>query len=136
MDKCDVISFYPIGHVETEAATIPRHWTVSDAEGVLVVDPKYKNGLKDINPGQKIVVLFYFHKAGPFSKESLIQEPKHKNKKMGVFSICSPLRPNSIGLSVVTVLAVTGSDIRVNCIDMMDGTPIIDIKPYHDADES
>jgi tRNA (Thr-GGU) A37 N-methylase len=48
---------------------------------------------------------------------------------MGIFSICSPIRPNPIGLSVVEVLEVNGSDLRVRGLDMIDGTPILDLKP-------
>ncbi|ROQ92085.1 tRNA (N6-threonylcarbamoyladenosine(37)-N6)-methyltransferase TrmO [Desulfosoma caldarium] len=120
----------PIGIVRTEAATVPRHWTVSDVEGTLVIDEAYRDGLKDIRPGQKIIVLFHFHKSQPFSPHDLIQKPPHRNEHLGVFSICSPRRPNPIGLSVVEVLDVQGCTLRVKGIDMFDGTPILDLKPW------
>lgn len=120
----------PIGIVRTEAASVPRHWTVSDVEGTLVIDEAYREGLRDIRPGQKIIVLFHFHKSQPFSPQDLIQKPPHRNEPLGVFSICSPRRPNPIGLSVVEVLDVQGSTLRVKGIDMLDGTPILDIKPW------
>lgn len=120
----------PIGIVRTKAATVPRHWTVSDAEGTLIIDEAYQEGLRDIRPGQKIIVLFHFHQSQPFSPENLIQKPPHRNEHLGVFSTCSPRRPNPIGLSVVNVLDIEGSTLRVKGIDMIDGTPILDIKPW------
>lgn len=120
----------PIGIVRTNAATVPRHWTVSDVEGTLIIDEVYREGLRDIRPGRKIIVLFHFHQSQPFSPENLIQKPPHHNEHLGVFSTCSPRRPNPIGLSVVDVLDIQGSTLRVKGIDMIDGTPILDIKPW------
>ncbi len=119
----------PIGTVHTTATKLPRHWTVSDVEGTLVIDEPYREGLKDIQPGQNLIVLFHFHKSPPFSPEFLSQTPPHRGENLGVFSICSPRRPNPIGLSVVEVLKVDGTVIHVRGLDMIDGTPILDIKP-------
>ena len=124
------IKLSPIGTAHTDAQSIPRHWTVSDVEGTLVIDPEYTQGLGDISVGQQIVVLFHFHKSAPFSPDLLTQTPPHRNQAFGVFSICSPRRPNPIGLSVVTVLAIDGNVLRVRGLDMLDGTPILDIKPF------
>ncbi|MGQ9671126.1 MAG: tRNA (N6-threonylcarbamoyladenosine(37)-N6)-methyltransferase TrmO [Desulfosoma sp.] len=120
----------PIGIVRTNAPTVPRHWTVSDVEGTIIIDEVYREGLRDIRPGQKIIVLFHFHQSQPFSPENLTQKPPHRNEHLGVFSTCSPRRPNPIGLSVVDVLDIQGSTLRVKGIDMIDGTPILDIKPW------
>jgi tRNA-Thr(GGU) m(6)t(6)A37 methyltransferase TsaA len=95
----------------------------------IVIDGKYEEGLRDIKPHQRIVVLFYFDRSPPFSLELLLQTPPHRQEELGVFSICSPRRPNPIGLSVVEVLKVEGSVLHVKGIDMLDGTPILDIKP-------
>ncbi|MCK8601153.1 tRNA (N6-threonylcarbamoyladenosine(37)-N6)-methyltransferase TrmO [Desulfoferrobacter suflitae] len=119
----------PIGVVRTQAEKVPRHWTVSDLEGRLLVHEEYRQGLRDIKPGQKIVVIFYFDRSPVFSPELLVQTPPHRREAMGVFSICSPHRPNPIGLSVLEVLDVEGSVLHVKGIDMYDGTPILDIKP-------
>ncbi|SFM40146.1 SAM-dependent methyltransferase [Thermodesulforhabdus norvegica] len=124
------ILFFPIGFVRVQADKVPRHWTVSDLEGEIVIDPAYSKGLSDISTGDKIVVLFYFHKSPPFSDEFLIQKPPHKDRPMGVFSICSPIRPNAIGLSVLDVIGLDGNVIKVRGIDMYDGTPVLDIKPF------
>lgn len=119
----------PIGVVRTQAEKVPRHWTVSDLEGRLLVHEEYREGLRDIKPAQKIVVIFYFDRSPAFSPELLVQTPPHRQEAMGVFSICSPHRPNPIGLSVLEVLHVEGSVLHVKGIDMYDGTPILDIKP-------
>lgn len=122
--------FRPIGYVKTEAKEVPRHWSISEVTGELVIHPEYKEGLKDITPGEKIVVLFCFHKSPPFTKDKLVQKPPHRSEKKGVFSTCSPIRPNPIGLSVLEVLEVRENVIKVKGLDMFDGTPILDIKPY------
>lgn len=124
------IIFKPIGYVRNPHQDVPRHWTVSDLEGDLEILPEYADGLADIVAGQRIVVLFHFDRSEPFKPEHLQQKKRHKNEIKGVFSICSHIRPNPIGFSVVTVLAVEGGRIRVRGLDMFDGTPILDIKPH------
>lgn len=124
------IKLKPIGVFYTDETKIPRHWSVSDVVGKIEIDKIYVLGLKDITVGQKIVVLFHFHKGNPFDPKYMIQTPPHKDKPMGVFSICSPYRPNPIGLSVLTVLDIKANIITVKHADMLDGTPILDIKPH------
>jgi tRNA-Thr(GGU) m(6)t(6)A37 methyltransferase TsaA len=124
----------PIGYVSHRHQELPRHWTVSDLEAELRIDEVYLEGLCDIEPGQRIVVLFEFHRSPEFDpSEHLRQTPPHKDHPRGLFSICSPLRPNPIGLSVVEVLRVDGSALTVRGIDMLDGTPILDLKPHIDG---
>ncbi|MBW1896493.1 MAG: tRNA (N6-threonylcarbamoyladenosine(37)-N6)-methyltransferase TrmO [Deltaproteobacteria bacterium] len=128
------IDLKPIGFVQTDVGQVPRHWTVSDVEGKLVIDEAYLKGLRDIEAGQRIVVLFHFHQSPPFSSDFLTQKPPNREERLGVFSICSPIRPNPIGMSVLEVLGVEENVIRVRWLDMIDGTPILDIKPYHPAE--
>lgn len=128
-----IANIKPIGTVKTGAKEIPRHWSVSDVEGKLVIEKKYEKGLQDIAVGQQIVVIFLFHKSPSFSHPYLTQQPPHSGKQKGVFSICSPIRPNPLGLSVLEVLKVEKNIIFVRGIDMLDGTPILDIKPYIEA---
>jgi tRNA-Thr(GGU) m(6)t(6)A37 methyltransferase TsaA len=97
----------------------------------------YKEGLGDIEPGQRIVVIFNFHESPAFSPDLLRQTPPQRrqgppgvNRSMGIFSICSPMRPNPIGMSVLEVLGVEGNVVHVRGLDMRDGSPILDIKPY------
>ena len=124
------IRMEPIGFVHTDAKRIPRHWTVSDVEGTLVIDARYLEGLKDIKPRQRIVVIFHFHQSPDFNASYLTQTPRHRKKPLGVFSICSPVRPNPIGMSILEVLGIKDNTIKVKGLDMLDGTPILDIKPY------
>ena len=124
------IELKPIGFVEHKAASVPRHCSVSSVEGRLVIDPQYQEGLQDIQPGQHIVVIFHFDRSAPFTPDRLVQKPPHRSEKLGVFSICSPFRPNPLGLSVVEVLEVKDNVILVKGLDMLDGTPILDLKPF------
>jgi tRNA-Thr(GGU) m(6)t(6)A37 methyltransferase TsaA len=119
-----------IGYIHTDSKEVPRHWTVSDIEGTLDIYREYVEGLKDIKPGDRIVVIFCFHKSPEFGPQFLAQTPPHRDEKLGVFSICSPNRPNPIGLSVFDVLGVERNIIRVKGVDALDGTPILDIKPF------
>jgi tRNA (adenine37-N6)-methyltransferase len=124
------VTMEPIGVVHTDADQVPRHWTVSDVKGTLVIDEKYQKGLKDIKAGEQIVVIFHFHKSPDFTPDLLVQQPPHRNEKRGVFSICSPNRPNPVGMSVSDVLRVDHNVIYVQGLDMLDGTPILDLKPF------
>jgi tRNA-Thr(GGU) m(6)t(6)A37 methyltransferase TsaA len=127
-----MIELEPIGKVRTEATEVPNSWTVSDVEGELIIDKKYIQGINDIHPGEKIVVIFNFHQSRPFTPADLSQHPRGdpERPKKGVFSICSPFRPNPIGMSVLTVIDIRENIIFVKGLDMIDGTPILDIKPY------
>ena len=120
----------PIGVVHTESNRIPRHWTLSEVKGTLVIDKKYQEGLKDIQDGQQIVVIFHFHKSPNFTPDMLVQQPPHRDEGLGVFSICSPWRPNPVGMSVLDVLKVEDNVIYVQGLDMCNGTPILDLKPF------
>jgi tRNA-Thr(GGU) m(6)t(6)A37 methyltransferase TsaA len=119
-----------IRFVKTEERNIPRHWSVSHAEGEIIIDEKYTEGLKDIRQGQQIIVIFHFHKSPDFNSGYLVQKPPHKDRAMGVFSTCSPVRPNPVGFSIVDVTGIQGNIISVRGIDMIDGTPVLDIKPF------
>lgn len=124
------IELTPIGFARVEAEEVPRNWRRSELEGALEIDDRYTGGLADIQPGERIVVIFNFHRSPGFSAELLRQTPPHTGKETGIFSICSPVRPNPIGMSVLKVLGVEGGTVRVKGLDMLDGTPILDIKPH------
>lgn len=121
----------PIGYVSTDAKDIPRNWTISNIEGTITIKEEYQEGIRDIEPGQRIIVLFHFHKSPKFDSQFLRIRPPVHNKKLGVFSTCSPIRPNPIGLSHLEVIEINGNIIKVRGLDMVDGTPIFDIKPVH-----
>lgn len=119
----------PIGFVHTDVEEVPRHWTLSSVEGKLVIEDSYLAGMKDIRPGQRILVIFHFHESPEFTPRHLTQTPPHRDGPLGVFSICSPVRPNPIGASSLEVLDVRGNAVHVRGLDMRNGTPILDIKP-------
>jgi tRNA-Thr(GGU) m(6)t(6)A37 methyltransferase TsaA len=123
------IEMEPIGFVSTDAEDIPRSWTVSDVVGTLVINDDYVEGLSDISSGQRLHVIFHFHKSPEFTPELLRIKPPIRDRKMGVFSTHSPVRPNPVGLSLLEVLKVDGNTITVKGLDMLHGTPILDIKP-------
>jgi tRNA (adenine37-N6)-methyltransferase len=124
------IELRPIGFVRTDAEELPRHWSVSEVEGTLVIDEEYSEGLRDVRPGQRIVVIFHFHRSPGFSPEYLRQTSGQDGREAGVFSLCSPIRPNPVGMSVLEVLGVRDANVDVRRLDALDGTPILDIKPH------
>jgi tRNA-Thr(GGU) m(6)t(6)A37 methyltransferase TsaA len=124
------IELRPIGFVRTDAEELPRHWSVSEVEGTLVIDEEYSEGLRDVRPGQRIVVIFHFHRSPRFSPEFLRQTSGQDGREAGVFSLCSPIRPNPVGMSVLEVLGVRDANVDVRRLDALDGTPILDIKPH------
>jgi tRNA-Thr(GGU) m(6)t(6)A37 methyltransferase TsaA len=123
------IEMEPIGFVSTDAETIPRSWSVSDVKGTLVIDESYVEGLRDIKPGQRIYVIFHFHQSPKFTSQFMRISRPNREEKVGVFSTHSPVRPNPIGLSLLEVLGIDGNVVQVKGLDMLDGTPILDIKP-------
>lgn len=125
------MTFEPIGIVRspyTETAAVPKGAGAQhDAEGVLEIRPELEAGLADIEGFSHLVVLWVFHRS---SGPELIAFPPSDDRPHGVFATRSPQRPNPIGLTVVRLLARDGTSLRVHGIDMLDGTPILDIKPY------
>lgn len=125
----------PIGYVTTNEKEIPRHYSLSEVEGQIVLDEEFLNGIKDYTSGDpdRIMVIFLFHESPPFSKDKLMQLPPTRNDKRGVFLTCSPIRPNPFGVSILKVLDIKKNIIRVKGLDILDRTPIIDIKPWKDT---
>ena len=97
-------------------------------ESRIVLNPDLSEGLQGIEPGQQILVIFYFHRSEGFD---LLQHPQgdRSRPKRGVFTLRSPRRPNPIGATIVDVLAVDGNVLRVGGLDAINGTPVLDIKP-------
>lgn len=131
-DEADMtIEMNPIGHVETTAEKIPRSWRSSDLVGDLVICEEYAEGISEVEAGDRIVVIFNFHESPPFSRGFLRQNPRSSGgEERGVFKTLSPVRPNPIGMSIVEVVRVEGTTLRVCGLDMRDGTPILDMKPW------
>jgi tRNA-Thr(GGU) m(6)t(6)A37 methyltransferase TsaA len=99
----------------------------SEVEGYVVVDEKYIDGLQDIEGFSHIYLLYSFHKA---TRTELLVTPFMDKQIRGVFATRSPLRPNHIGISIVKLKRVEGNRVFVEGIDVLDGTPLLDIKPY------
>ena len=124
-------SMQPIGYVKSayrETREIPKGLGAQhEAEGTLEILPEFEAGLKDIDGFSHLFVIWAFDRAEGFS---LVGQPPSDNRPHGVFATRSPRRPNPIGLTVVELLSQDGPRLRVRGIDMLDGTPILDIKPY------
>jgi L-fuculose-phosphate aldolase len=111
----------------TSREDAPKNFDESDRVGTLEIYPEYQEGLEGIAAGQTIVVLFWLHKS---SRDILKVYPRGDKSKglHGVFATRSPVRPNPIAISELKVLAVHGNQLEVSGLDILDGTPIIDIK--------
>jgi tRNA (adenine37-N6)-methyltransferase len=120
-----------IGHVRSpfrETTEVPRGLGAKhDAEGVLDVLPELEEGLTDIEGISHLYVIWVFDRSEGFA---LVGTPPCDDRPHGVFATRSPYRPNPIGLTVVELLRRDGSRLHVRGVDMLDGTPILDIKPY------
>jgi tRNA-Thr(GGU) m(6)t(6)A37 methyltransferase TsaA len=128
MDKYEVI---PIGKIHTpfkEKFQVPRQTIYSSgAEGTIEIYQQYLGGLKGIERYKHIIILFYFDQIDGYS---LTARPPGSVNLRGVFATRSPHRPNHIGLSILRLISVDDNLLKVRDVDMLDGTPIIDIKPY------
>src|SRR4029453_509500 len=112
----------------TETRQIPKGLNAAhDAEGVLEVLSEFEAGLTDIEGFSHLFVVWMFHRAEGFD---LVGTPPCDDRPHGVFATRSPRRPNPIGLTVVELLGRDGRLLRVRGVDMLDGTPILDVKPY------
>ena len=96
-------------------------------EGTVELEPAYLDGLKDLDGFSHIILLYHFHQSKP---ASLRVRPFMDDEAHGVFAMRGPSRPNPIGLSVVRLERVEGNLLRVKDVDIVDGTPLLDIKPY------
>ncbi len=112
----------------TDRSQVPRgRGAKHEAEGVLEIAPELEPGLADIEGFSHLFVIWLFHRA---EGASLVSTPPSDDRPHGVFATRSPQRPNPIGLTVVRLLGREGNRLRVRGVDMLDGTPILDIKPY------
>jgi tRNA-Thr(GGU) m(6)t(6)A37 methyltransferase TsaA len=125
------VTLDPIGTVRSpfsSTAEIPKGpGAQHEAEGVLEIRPELAPGLEDIEGFSHLYVIWIFDRA---SGPALTAHPPSDDRPHGVFATRSPQRPNPIGLTVVQLLGRDGTRLRVRGVDMLDGTPIVDIKPY------
>ena len=127
----DVFSMRPIGIIRSpfaDTAEIPKGpGAKHEAEGVLELRPDLEAGLTDIEGFSHLFVIWVFDRAEGFE---LLTATPLDHQSHGVFATRSPFRPNPIGLTVVQLLRRDGHRLRVRGLDMLDGTPILDLKPY------
>jgi len=126
-----MFTLQPIGFVRSpyqETAAIPKGLGAKhEAEGILEVLPEFEAGLTDIDGFSHLFVIWAFDRSDGFE---LIGRTPADNRPHGVFATRSPRRPNPLGLTVVELLRREKGSLHVRGLDMLDGTPILDIKPY------
>ncbi len=123
------ICYEPIGVMHCgvkDPADAPRFYLDSDVSGTIEIYEPYLEGLNALSEYDRIVVIFHFH----LSKGYELMQTSPAGRVKGVFSLCSPMRPNAIGLSILRLVSVEPPFLRVENVDLVDGTPILDIKPY------
>src|ERR1039458_5583478 len=124
----------PIGFVRSpfkDAAEIPKGLGAKHlAEGALEILPEFVLGLTDIEGYSHLIVLWVFDRIDKLDGFDLLVTPPTDDHPHGVFTTRSPRRPNPIGLTVVELLGRANGSLHVRGVDMLDGTPILDIKPY------
>jgi tRNA-Thr(GGU) m(6)t(6)A37 methyltransferase TsaA len=127
-----MFTFRPIGFVKSpynETSSIPRGLGAKhDAEGSLEILSEFEAGLLDIEGFSHLYVIWAFDRADGF--DLIAHPPTDEKRPHGVFATRSPRRPNPIALTVVELLGREGASLRVRGVDMLDGTAILDIKPY------
>lgn len=121
----------PIGIIHTpyiEPKGIPIQGKFEKGvRGTIEIFPEYRAGLKDIKEFSHLILIYYFHHS---KEERLVGRPFLEDKEHGIFAIRSPHRPNHIGFSIVKLEKVKGGNITFSEVDILDGTPLLDIKPY------
>lgn len=112
----------------TETSQIPRGvGATHTGEGTIEILPELREGLLDIEGFSHLYVIWLFHRTSGYE---LLSRPPSDDRAHGVFATRSPRRPNPIGLTVVRLLGRENGSLRVRGVDMLDGTPVLDIKPY------
>jgi len=125
------IIYKPIGIIKTpfhDLSGMPIQPAAADGvEGTVILDPIYKEGLRDLEGFSHLILLYHFHQAG---QGQLLVKPFLDDKKHGVFATRAPRRPNGIGLSIVKLLEIVENSIQIQNVDILNDTPLLDIKPY------
>jgi len=123
-------SLYYIGRIRTpwkQRKDCPKNARESDAVCTVEVDPRWAQALKDIETCSHIVLLYWMDRS---RRDIVLQVPRHYGVQRGTFALRSPARPNPIAMSVVRLVKVESTSLEVVGLDCLDGTPLLDIKPY------
>ena len=127
---------YFIGRIRTpwtHRKECPKNARESDAVCTVELDPRWRHALKDAETCSHLVLLYWMHHA---RRDLVLQVPRHYGSQHGTFSLRSPARPNPIAMSVVKLLRIEGNTLSVVGLDCLDGTPLLDIKPYFASTDS
>ena len=125
------VTFQTLGIIHTPFSE-PQGTPISSTagcgvKGTIEIFKQYAEGLKDIEGFSHLNLIYYMHRV---QKDGLVGIPFMDDKPHGVFAMRSPLRPNHIGISIVKLLAVRGNILEIEDLDILDGTPLLDIKPF------
>jgi tRNA-Thr(GGU) m(6)t(6)A37 methyltransferase TsaA len=129
-------SLYFIGRIRTPwkaRKDCPKNARESDAVCTIEVEPRWADALKDLESASHLVVLYWMDKS---RRDIVLQVPRHYGVQRGTFALRSPARPNPIAMSVVRLLRVDGPKLEVVGLDCLDGTPLLDLKPYFASTDS
>jgi tRNA-Thr(GGU) m(6)t(6)A37 methyltransferase TsaA len=129
-------SLYFIGHIHTPWQSrdqCPKNGRESDAVCTIMVDPRWVSGLRGLETVSHVLVLYWMDKA---RRDLVVQSPRHYVQERGTFALRSPVRPNPIAASVVRLVGIDGANLSVVGLDCIDGTPLLDIKPYFASTDS
>ena len=129
-------SLYFIGRIRTpwtDRDNCPKNARESDAICTIEVDPRWAPALRGVETCTHLVVLYWMDKS---RRDLVIQVPRHYGFGRGTFALRSPARPNPIAMSVARLIGVDGSRLSVSGLDCLDGTPLLDLKPYFASTDS
>lgn len=121
------IEMIPVGYVENDYLEPVYNEEVYNKVSKIVLKKEFTDGLYRIEDFEKLYILFYFSRSEGYK---LVSRRRYDGKDSGVFASRSPFRPNGIGLTIVELLRVDGNVLHVKGLDAINGTPVLDIKPY------
>jgi tRNA-Thr(GGU) m(6)t(6)A37 methyltransferase TsaA len=129
--QMQTIVYHPIGMIHSpfwDIADMPIQPTGAlGVPGTVAIDEKYQEGLKDVEGFSHLILIYHFHLS---QGHSLQVKPFMDDVKRGVFATRAPRRPNPVGLSIVRLVRIEGSALHIEDVDIVDETPLLDLKPY------
>jgi len=127
-----MIECQPIGTVKAPVTEMSLgNWAKVDSE--IHIEPRYAGGLRELEGYSHVIVVFYLHQIGAFDPaRQLLRKPRgmEQMREVGVFAQRTKYRPNPIGVTAVELRGISGNVLAVRGLDALDGTPVLDIKPY------
>ena len=130
MNTCEIL-YWTIGIIHSEH-TIEKNTPIQPVyakgcKGHVELCPEFVEGLRDLSSFSHIYLIYHFHQV---RSVKLLVKPYLQDKEHGIFATRAPFRPNAIGLSLVELLSIDGNILHLDGVDILDGTPLLDIKPY------